>query len=115
MMRIYGCLLLLVVCASGFAAAPPARVDDEWAVELIRHRIDRLIDQLGHEKFERREEASKSLSALGELALTALRKATANDDLEIRVRARRLLSSLAQRSAQKEILKLQGGVVSTLV
>jgi WD40 repeat protein len=57
--------------------------------------IARLIDQLGSAKFKEREAAMKALADLGELAWDALAQAAANHaELEIRLRAQKLLSTL---------------------
>src|SRR5437879_8715626 len=57
-------------------------------------RIAFLINQLGDEKFTRREAATKALAKIGEPALAALRKAAAShEDIEIRVRASRLVEA----------------------
>jgi len=77
--------------------------------EASNDKIDRLIKQLGDNEFAKREAASKELDALGEKALTALRKAAAtNDDLEIRRRAEGIIRSMADRAAKKELEKFQG-------
>jgi hypothetical protein len=56
-------------------------------------RLEALIQQLGSKAFTEREAASKALEAEGERALDALRAAAIiSHDLEIRVRARRLVT-----------------------
>jgi formylglycine-generating enzyme required for sulfatase activity len=66
------------------------------AVESDSSRVDRLIRQLGSEKFEEREAASRALQAIGEPALTSLRRAATNSgDAEVRRRAKRLGIALA--------------------
>src|SRR5262245_1350902 len=42
----------------------------------VADRVARLVKQLGHNEFAKREAASKELDAIGEPALGALRKAT---------------------------------------
>jgi hypothetical protein len=75
-MHVFGRLLFLAfagVCVT--AAAPPPRVTAE--------RIEALIEQLGDEEPDRREEASRALDGIGEPALPALRRAaTGGGDLE---------------------------------
>lgn len=72
-------------------------------------RVARLIEQLGDDEFDSREEASKALVALGEPALAALRKAAASStDLEIRRRAKRAVDAISARMAAKELAKWQG-------
>src|SRR5262249_61868512 len=63
--------------AALFAAAPPAKVPDQWV---------KLIDQLGDD--DTREAAAKKLTALGEDVLPALRRAAKeHDDPDVRLRA----------------------------
>jgi predicted Zn-dependent protease len=64
---------------------PPPRPPDE---------LDALIRQLGDPAWPKREEASRQLSALGEAALPALRKALDHDDSEIRARASTLIDTI---------------------
>src|SRR5437763_17155393 len=57
--------------------------------------ITRLIQQLSDPRFARREAASKALAKVGEPALAALRKAAASsDDVEVRLRAARLVEAI---------------------
>src|SRR6188768_1686330 len=51
-------------------------------------QIEQLIQQLGDEKFEVREAASRGLAALGQRARAALEQATKSDDAEVASRAR---------------------------
>jgi carboxyl-terminal processing protease len=69
------------------AAGPPA--DPDPAAKLIR--------QLGSESFEEREAAARALEDLGLDALPALRQALADDDPEVRRRARILFEGLEGR------------------
>ena len=76
-------------------------------------RVARLIRQLGHDEFAKREAASKELDAIGEPALDALRKAAASsDDAEIRRRAERIVDAVTGRiraaAAKADIEKLRG-------
>src|SRR5262245_14412515 len=72
-------------------------------------RIASLIRQLGDDEFKKREAASKELDAIGEPALSALRKAAASsDDLEIRRRAQRILRTITDRLAGAELKRLEG-------
>jgi hypothetical protein len=60
--------------------------------------VDRLIRQLGSERFREREAASRALNGLGEPALAALRRAAAGgNDLEIQHRAGKLVRSIEGR------------------
>jgi hypothetical protein len=61
-------------------------------------RIAQLIQQLGDNKFARRQAASRDLEALGQRTLPALRKAAAaSKDAEIRRRAWLLVHTIHQR------------------
>src|SRR5262249_14266556 len=59
--------------------------------------IDRLIDQLGDTEFEKREEASKKLSALAPAALPKLRTAARHKDKEIARRAGECINAILSR------------------
>jgi WD40 repeat protein len=80
--------LLLVLVTGSRAAAPPTP---------SQARIDRLVGQLGSDRFEEREAATRALARLGRVALPALRKALASRDLEVRERAGRLVRQLEAR------------------
>jgi len=58
--------------------------------------IAALVDQLGNEEFDLREQASEQLVDIGVPALPALRKATGSDDEEIKSRAEKLVSQLEE-------------------
>jgi WD40 repeat protein len=61
-------------------------------------QVQKLIDQLGNDKFAEREAAGRRLEALGESAFLALRKAVASSpDPEIRQRAGRVAEAIARR------------------
>src|SRR6516162_1103660 len=73
------------------ASSSPAKVS---AAE-----IQKLIDQLGSEKFVERQAASKRLAEIGEPAWNALRKAAANsEELEVRRRAGRLADDIGKKT-----------------
>jgi uncharacterized protein (TIGR03067 family) len=80
--------------------------------ETTTDRVARLIRQLGHKEFAKREAASKELDSIGEPALDALRKAATEDDAEIRRRAAIIRGAITGRlraaAAKKELEKLQG-------
>jgi uncharacterized protein (TIGR03067 family) len=97
--------IVLLAAPGGLLGNPPG--------EPVAGRVARLIEQLGHDQFAKREEASKELDAIGEPALAALRKAGASrDDPEIRRRAEKIAGDIAARLlaplARKEIEALQG-------
>jgi len=53
---------------------------------------------MGNDEFSEREEASKALADIGELALVALRKAAAeSDDAEVRVRSEKLVEQIQDK------------------
>lgn len=66
--------------------------------------IDRLIAQLGSGEFAEREKAMESLAAIGGIALDALRKAAASDDLEIRRRAEELIRRIERQEESARLL-----------
>jgi uncharacterized protein (TIGR03067 family) len=72
-----------------------------------------LIQQLGHDQFTKREQASKELFAIGEPALAPLRTAAAaTNDAEVRSRAERVIDAIMRpiraAAAKKELAKWQG-------
>jgi RNA polymerase sigma factor (sigma-70 family) len=72
--------------------------------------VERLIRQLGSEKFKEREAATAALEAIGEPAYEALRKAADDsDDVEIRRRAERIMRTIEQRW---EVRRFQGPIES---
>jgi uncharacterized protein (TIGR03067 family) len=75
-------------------------------------RVARLVKQLGHKDFAKREAATRELDALGEPAVAALRKALSDGDPEVRRRAERVLATVTGRLrtavTRKELEKLQG-------
>jgi uncharacterized protein (TIGR03067 family) len=76
--------------------------------EAETDRIARFIQQLGDDRFETRETASKALDAIGEPALAALRNAMSNDDAEVRRRALAIIQAIEERITNRELEKLQG-------
>lgn len=104
-MRTYVVGMVLLAATGGLLGQPPG--------ERVEDRVARLITQLGHAEFARRDAATRELDAIGEPALGALRKAAASsDDAEIRRRAERILVSITARVraavTKKELEKLQG-------
>lgn len=67
--------------------------------------IDRLIKQLGDEKFARREAACKALEQIGPAALDPLRRACGNEDPEVQRRAKELVRAIERRMEREEILR----------
>jgi WD40 repeat protein len=58
--------------------------------------IPALIKQLGADSYDQREAASAALAKIGAPALPALCKALRSDDLEVRLRVRRLVDSIGK-------------------
>jgi hypothetical protein len=92
--------------SAGMAVALQVAVDGEQRLVGVRAykgrralptaaEIDRLIKQLGSDKFDEREAASRALAALGMAARPALTQATKGGDAEVRSRAERLLEVLS--------------------
>jgi HEAT repeat protein len=65
-------------------------------------QIDKLIEQLGAPKFEVREAALTALVRLGPAAMSALRQALQNPDLEVRAAARRGLQRIDEQESKSE-------------
>ncbi len=104
-MRAYVVGLVLLAVSGGLVGSPPD--------EPLAKRVARLIRQLGHDKFVKREQASKELDAIGVPALDALRRAAASDDdPEIRCRAAQIVRAVTGRIraavTQQELKRLQG-------
>ena len=97
----------------GLAAAP------EQAAEMLGRRVrppkpapapelQRLIAQLDDDDFDKREEASRRLAALGEVAWPALHEALANEPPpELRRRAKQLLARLDRPPGPEEFRKVR--------
>jgi hypothetical protein len=93
------CLCLLLGWrATAFPAAAPA---------LSSVKTQHFIRQLGSEEFEERERASKALEAIGRRALPALRVAAKSRDIEVRLRARKLVETLD--APVLAVLRMGGG------
>jgi uncharacterized protein (TIGR03067 family) len=100
-------MAFIVAFVAGAEAVRPGSGDDAQ-----RDRIAALIRQLGDQEFAKREAASRELDAIGEPALDALRKASRDDDAEVRRRAADILAAITGRAraaaAKKDLAKLQG-------
>jgi WD40 repeat protein len=79
-------LVLAVALLAARGADPSADVE-----------IARCIRQLGSEKFEERDTATRRLDAIGERALPLLRQASEHDDVEVRRRSRDLVRIIEHR------------------
>ena len=102
--RCFALLWLLLSFAPGVLAAEPREA-----------ALARLIKQLGHDDFDKREAATKRLAEIGEPALDALRQATTSDDAEVRMRAEQIatviIAAIDNKLYGKELV-LTGGSVS---
>lgn len=89
------CLLVLILGLGLTALLAPPGIAAEKA---DAQQIARLIEQLGSNNFEEREQASKKLADIGLPALEPLRKvAASSSDAEVRQRAEDLLHKLAEQ------------------
>jgi hypothetical protein len=100
-MRSFFVGVVLLTAVVGLLGGPPE--------EPTADRVARLVKQLGHDEFSKREEASEELDAIGEPALDALRKAAASDpDPEIGSRAERILNAIVKREGKRLLAPLAG-------
>src|SRR5262245_38058551 len=82
----FGSALGLVLALSAADKPEPAKPQAK-----VPENVKKLIDQLGDERFEVRETATKELINLGVVAVPGLRLALEHVDPEVRMRARRVL------------------------
>ena len=82
-------LAVLLLASAGAADKPAAK------------QIAQLIEQLGSNSYEEREQATKKLAEIGMPALDALRKALASGDPEIQKRAEELIHRLDAQIQQE--------------
>lgn len=90
-----GAILSALVTSVVASASGPLLAGEE--TEAPEQRIERLIEELGHEKYTVRERAQKELAELGFEAYDALRAAANHEDLEIATRAKYLLLLIPAR------------------
>lgn len=84
----------------------PAPGDDD------RKKIDDLIRLLGHDDFEKREEATKALVQMGRTVLSQTRVAARSDDMEVQARARHIIGEIEAKQPTKLFslgVRWQGG------
>jgi hypothetical protein len=90
-------IFLGVPCLVGLRAAEPADISKA----AQEQQIAKLVRQLGHDKFEEREAATKALAQVGCPALESLRRAAAMDkEVEVRHRAADLVDKIENSLAQ---------------
>jgi uncharacterized protein YjbI with pentapeptide repeats len=117
---LFSCLAMLAwLCQTPtYRAADPAPLRPRSEQPADVAKIERLIRQLGSDRFKEREAASKALDALGKPALPLLRKVQNNSDPEVRRRVADLLRSLkrkhaaARAKAWDAVKKLRGHIDS---
>ncbi|HEV3137392.1 MAG TPA: hypothetical protein VGZ26_05800 [Pirellulales bacterium] len=80
-----GLAVLLFLSAHALRADPPDRQEI---------RVARLIRQLGADDFAQRQQADDQLAKLGQSSRAPLEEAISDEDLEVRLRAKRLLDRL---------------------
>jgi WD40 repeat protein len=97
--RMRPCLILCLSAGVILAAAPGQKAGPA--------QIARLVEQLGDDDFGTREAATRRLKEIGEPALASLHKAMASKDLEVRRRAREIVSVIENR-LYGEQLRLTG-------
>src|SRR5437764_2709011 len=104
----FGWIALLVLVLPGIPLV---------AVEPADAEIARLVKQLGHDDFDKREAASKRLAEIGETLLDALDKALTSDDLEVRCRARSIVALMEKKLSNEQLCFTghTGGVWSVAV
>jgi tetratricopeptide (TPR) repeat protein len=102
-------LLALFVCTQAAVAQSNVAQNSESSADLAK-RVERLIEQLGDERFTVREQAQHELAEIGAAAFDALAAAQSHDDLEVAHRARFLVQSIRMEwvrdSDSAEIRKL---------
>src|SRR5262245_18536794 len=93
-----------------FVWPPKAVAQNNGSSADLGKRVERLIEQLGDERFTVREQAQHDLAEIGAAAFDALAAAQSHDDLDVAHRARFLVQSIRMEwvrdSDSAEIRKL---------
>jgi hypothetical protein len=97
-------VLALAILAATVAAGEPLRS----STGPNAADVERLVQQLGSDRYAEREAASKALAEIGEPAMKPLRKAASSDDAEVRRRAKQLLEDIPARLQAQVLAGLQG-------
>jgi WD40 repeat protein len=98
---------LLSALLLGLSLSLPARAGAR-AAEPAPAEVSRLIDQLSHDDYRKREEASRRLAGIGEAALAALRQAAVGyPDAEVKARAAALVRQI-DKDLRGELLDIVG-------
>lgn len=74
---------------------------DDMSIGL-RQKVARLIEQLNHRQWRKREEATAMLQEIGGDALDAVTKAAQTDNPEVRWRATQVAAAIRQKDPQEE-------------
>jgi uncharacterized protein (TIGR03067 family) len=90
------------------SAADESKVTKKVAPTESEKEVKRWIDQLGSERFQDREEATRKLLKLGKSALPKLKEALKSTDAEVRHRAQRLIDGILVPDLEKELARLRG-------
>jgi hypothetical protein len=84
------------------------RADDKPKTPVDPKVLRQLVDQLGSDDFDTRENASKRLLELDEGALPALKDGAKSTDAEVRQKAEELAATIAARVEERAIQKMFG-------
>jgi hypothetical protein len=76
--------------------ATPGQAGPPASAPWLQQRIAMLVEDLAGERYAQREAAEQALAELGSVARQALLEATASDDPELALRARRLLARIGE-------------------
>jgi RNA polymerase sigma factor (sigma-70 family) len=104
------CRMVAAAPGAPAEAAPPAAPAKEGppreeARESQAQRIERLVKQLGSDRFDEREAASRGLEEIGVPALPALGRAALSADAETRRRAEELVEKIGRVALRQEVLR----------
>jgi hypothetical protein len=90
---------VLVACLIVSLMAIVGQGDAQAAAETqaSQRKIDRLVQQLGSESFQKREIATAHLIAYGPAALSTVRAASEANDAEVRLRSKKILHEIERR------------------
>src|SRR5947209_7664636 len=82
------------------------RAEDKPKTPVDPKAIQKLVEQLGSDDFDTRENAVKGLLELDEAALPALQAATKSTDAEIRQKAGELVVTITARIEDRAVQKV---------
>jgi len=85
---------LLLVLSAVLISAPQRDLPAPKAPVAVEQVVDSLVRQLGDERYDQREAATKALAEIGWPALKRLEEAAKSDDPEVRLRARKIVGDL---------------------